>query len=107
MVGRHDVTTRYDTGDDMHGRAQVMERFLNAGHRRIAHLTLRAEVTIPTSPHGMRLEGYRRSMRDHVLGGHECVVGSDLRMVLPCDHGRSTLVRCMSMERIRMSPGSM
>jgi LacI family transcriptional regulator len=66
MLGRHDETEVYDTvtGDDVDGTAQVMQHLFGLGHRRIAHLTVREEVTsvIPQNPHAIRLVEYERHM---------------------------------------------
>lgn len=68
MLGRHDETEIYDTitGDDVGGTAQVMQHLLELGHRRIAHLTVREEVTsvMPQNPHAIRLREYERLMSD-------------------------------------------
>jgi LacI family transcriptional regulator len=68
MIGRHDITDAYDTvtGDDDDGARQVMDHLLSLGHRRITHLTVRAEVTdiAPESPHAVRLAAYRRIMAE-------------------------------------------
>lgn len=66
MVGRHDRTDAYDTvtSDDVAGTRMMMRHLFERGHRRIAHLTTRAEVTaVDTgSPHGERLREYVRLM---------------------------------------------
>ncbi len=71
MIGRHDQTEAYDTvtGDDTAGARQAMEHLLSLGHRRIAHLTTRDEVTQPSvrSPHGLRLAEYEAVMAAHGL----------------------------------------
>ncbi|NQX11557.1 LacI family DNA-binding transcriptional regulator [Microbacteriaceae bacterium VKM Ac-2855] len=68
MLGRHDETEVYDTvtGDDLDGTAQVMRHLFELGHQRIAHLTVREEVTtaIPENPHAIRLGEYGRLMAD-------------------------------------------
>jgi LacI family transcriptional regulator len=66
MIGRHDQSSAYDTvtGNDALGAELVMAHLLQLGHRRIAHLTLREEVTLASTrtPHAERLETYRRLM---------------------------------------------
>ena len=74
MIGRHDHTALYDTvtGDDMLGTRMVMDHLFALGHRRIAHLTLREEVTVASAraPHGERLLEYVRLMDAAGLGDH-------------------------------------
>lgn len=71
MLGRHDETEVYDTvtGDDVDGTQQVMRHLFELGHRRIAHLTVREEVTtvIPENPHAIRLGEYGRLMSEAEL----------------------------------------
>lgn len=74
MVGRHDQTSGYDTvtGDDIRGTGMAMDHLFSLGHRRIAHLTLREEVTVASAraPHGERLHEYLRLMREAGLEEH-------------------------------------
>lgn len=81
MIGRHDETEAYDTvtDDDVEGSRLVMEHLLSLGHRRIAHLTLREEVTAPAAraPHGERLREYERLMTEAGLVDQICVARLD------------------------------
>lgn len=66
MIGRHQHSVHYDTlvGDDLVGARLAVEHLFDLGHRRIVHLTL-AEArldTLPDTPHGMRVVGYREAM---------------------------------------------
>lgn len=76
MVGRHDPTGAYDTvtGDDLRGAREIMEHLLASGHRRIAHLTRADVATTARTPHGLRLAGYRASLREHGLSALEQIV---------------------------------
>lgn len=74
MIGRHDRTSAYDTvtADDVHGTERVMDHLFELGHRRIAHLTLREEVTAASTgtPHSERLTTYLRRMTSAGLEEH-------------------------------------
>ena len=64
MLGRHDEPRNYDTvvGDDVVGAQAVMDHLIDLGHSRIAHLTEPPDVTVPGSPHALRLETYLSRM---------------------------------------------
>ncbi|GAA4419463.1 LacI family DNA-binding transcriptional regulator [Georgenia halophila] len=75
MVGRHDISTRYDTvaGDDEAGAEEVMEHLIELGHRHIAFLDIdrrrgqggRSKTFIsPTGrdPHAIRRRVYHEHM---------------------------------------------
>ncbi|WP_436534118.1 LacI family DNA-binding transcriptional regulator [Actinoplanes sp. HUAS TT8] len=68
MLGRHDRPRSYDTvvGDDRTGARIAMTHLLDLGHRRIAHLTEPANVTVPGSgvPHAIRLAVYHETMAE-------------------------------------------
>ncbi|MFC7403495.1 LacI family DNA-binding transcriptional regulator [Georgenia alba] len=73
MVGRHDVSTRYDTvaGDDESGAEQVMEHLVELGHRRIAFLDVdrrRAAGKSYISPTGRDPHSIRRRVYHEHMG---------------------------------------
>ncbi|HEX2144413.1 MAG TPA: LacI family DNA-binding transcriptional regulator [Glycomyces sp.] len=78
MLGRHDRSTGYDTvvNDDEAGTGQVMRHLIELGHRDIAHLTYEEEKTVPGSvvPQAIRLETYRKVMKEAGLASHIQVV---------------------------------
>lgn len=78
MLGRHDDSRAYDTvvGDDAAGTRLVMDHLLGMGHRDIAHVTLREEITDcqPGTPHRIRIATYEAAMRDAGLGDHIRIV---------------------------------
>lgn len=66
MIGRHHASVHYDTlvGDDLVGAALAVRHLYGLGHRRIVHLTLddSRSDTLPDTPHGIRLTGYRSAV---------------------------------------------
>ncbi|QKJ20519.1 LacI family DNA-binding transcriptional regulator [Microbacterium hominis] len=78
MFGRHDESDFYDTvaADDERGAGELMRHLLELGHTRITHLSigeLGGSVERRT-PHGIRLEMYRKEMARAGLVTHERVV---------------------------------
>ena len=67
MLGRHDPSRQYDTvvGDDLAGATLAMQHLLDLGHTDIAHVTHDSGITRAGSgtPHALRLDAYRASMR--------------------------------------------
>ncbi len=68
MIGRHQQSVHYDTlvGDDLAGARLAVRHLYDLGHRRIVHLTLAEsrQDTLPDTPHGMRVFGYRAAMEE-------------------------------------------
>ncbi|MFT4108217.1 LacI family DNA-binding transcriptional regulator [Propionicimonas sp.] len=68
MLGRHDRSVHYDTvvDDDIEGARIAVRHLYDLGHRRIVHLTItpEAEHNLPSAPHIVRTDGYRRAMAE-------------------------------------------
>ena len=66
MIGRHHAAVHYDTlvGDDVSGATLAVQHLYDLGHRRIIHLTLdkAGPDTVPGTPHGQRVVGYRQAI---------------------------------------------
>mgnify|MGYP000851689808 CR=1 FL=1 len=78
VIGRHDDSANYDTivGDDVAGARIAVQHLFDLGHRRIVHLTQPPgrPDTGPTTPHGMRVQGYLEAMAELGLADHAIVL---------------------------------
>ena len=78
VVGRHGPGVRYDTiaSDDRRGSRLIVDRLAALGHRQISFISESPPIDYPTLPESARLDGYKRAMRRHGLGGEIDIIPS-------------------------------
>ena len=85
MVGRHDVSPRYDTvaGADESGTNQLMTHLIELGHRRIAMLQLdRLDAAVAEKPFMGATGRDPHSIRSRVYQDHMGIIGLSPQLIL-------------------------
>ena len=76
VIGHHEPEAGFDTAnnDDDQGTRLALKHLIDAGHRKIAHVTFQVLEDAAFNPVAYRLKGYLDVMREHGLASHIQVI---------------------------------